>query len=317
MDFNKLAEIRKKLSMLPAFEDQYKELLKEIREAEEDLDYLLRKYKRESMDVERLKEKSFTIFLQKLFGKYDSLLDKETQEMIKAKRAYNQAAERIKQLYIKRDNLGSRITDLKKERELYKAAAEKLEQEMYNTSEGNINPDIALKLEEIKNEQKKLYKQLVEIDEAIRAAANAKDTAKDIYEQLQQAEGWGTFDIWLNYDLIANVKKYEHINKAEADYNRLSSYMKDLEKELRDISPLGNDEMVKVKKSERVLDFWFDNIFTDISVRDNIRYNKGEASKLMHKLSQVIDKLNDRKNEVNKILDHLEQQKNDIILSNS
>lgn len=181
MDFNKLAEIRKKLSMLPAFEDQYKELLKEIREAEEDLDYLLRKYKRESMDVERLKEKSFTIFLQKLFGKYDSLLDKETQEMIKAKRAYNQAAERIKQLYIKRDNLGSRITDLKKERELYKAAAEKLEQEMYNTSEGNINPDIALKLEEIKNEQKKLYKQLVEIDEAIRAAANAKDTAKDIY----------------------------------------------------------------------------------------------------------------------------------------
>ena len=86
-----IVELRDRILMLPSLEKRMKFMLDEIRKAEDDVSNLLRKYERESRDVERLQKDSFSAFLFRLIGKYEDKLEKEQREEINAKIDYDRA----------------------------------------------------------------------------------------------------------------------------------------------------------------------------------------------------------------------------------
>jgi chromosome segregation ATPase len=232
VDNQRLHEIRDKLYRLPGLEERLNRLNGRIREAENELNSLLRKYEKESLDVEQLQKESLSSALLRLLGRYDGKLDKEKQEMLEAKIQYDKAAQRVTELYKEREDLGGRINALRQEERLYEAELSRREEALRQ----NTTDEKAIQFSRLESEVKMLHQQLVEIDEAIAAAVRAKATAQRIIKHLDSAEGWATYDVWFKGGIITHLAKYGHIDDAEKEFNRLSSNMRDLRRELKDIN---------------------------------------------------------------------------------
>lgn len=313
MDNKTLMEMRKDLAMLPVLTERLNRLHKDIAEEEENVSILLNKYHSESLDVEQLKKESLSSTILKLLRKYDGKLTKETQEMLAAKMEYDKALSRVKELYAERDEIKKRIAELIKTKRIYEAEIRKRELNIKN----NINDETSVKYNKLVSEQNLLSKQLIEIDEAIRAAGKVIKTAGLAAQHLKSAEEWATFDIWARGGIISHMAKYEHIDNAQADFNRMNSQIKNLNKELLDIN-LPDKLRLNIKGIDittRTIDFWFDNIFTDLSVRDRIKEDSERLKKLYEELNEIINKLIESKSAVQKRIDDIETQKSELIIS--
>ena len=311
MGNGKLAEIRNNLYRLPGMEERMKKLLSRIAEAEKELNSLLVQYEAESLDVEHLQKDTFSATLLRLSGRYDGRLDKETRETVQAKLAYDKAVERVSELRKERDDLSRQITELRDSKRFYEAELKRREEEIRQNTTG----EKSIRYQQLEEEQTRLYRQLVEIDEAIRAAEKAKQTAMRIMDHLESAENWATYDVWFKSGIISHMAKYNHLDDAEAEYNRLSSNLRDLEKELRDVRVTSVPELSGIDSTTRAIDFWFDNIFTDLNVRNRIRSDMDRASELTGILRQIIDRLKSNQAAVKRQIDSNEQQKNELLLS--
>ena len=311
MEKEKLLEIRNNLSVLPVLEEHYERLRSRIYEAEADVRSLLGKYEAESLDVEQLKKDSLSKTLLILLGRYEGKLDKESREMLDAKMGYDKAFQRVKELCRERDELAGRITALRRDKDIYEAELKRRE-ELITT--GMVS-EVSTQYKQLEAERQMLAKQLVETSEAIKAASRVKSTAKSAMQHLDKAEGWATYDVWAKGGIISHMAKYDHIDNAQADFNRLESQMNDLQKELSDVSFFNTLELSGIDSTTRAIDFWFDNIFTDLNVRNRIRGDIDQLRTLYGKIERIIDKLEGSMLKINKMLNDIEQRKNDLIIS--
>jgi hypothetical protein len=78
------------------------------------------------------------------------------------------------------------------------------------------------------------------------------------------------------------MAKYSHIDEAERRFGVLSSQLRDLKTELADVKGMSVDGLSEISGVQRAVDFWFDNIFTDLSVRGQIMDNAAELDRLLH-----------------------------------
>jgi len=310
VDNEKLLEIRNALATLPILHERMEKLCRRINEAESEVSSLLRKYESESRDVERMKKESLSATILRLIGKYESKLDKEVQEQIKAKVEYDKACDRVKELYAERDELSSRIEALNGDKRIYEEELRRREQEIQKNTDGNIYKEYR-RLEE---EAAVLSRQLIETDEAIRAAQRVRSTAESAIGHLESAEGWATYDVWARGGFISHMAKYNHIDNAEYEFNRLHSQLRDLHKELSDVNFSTGVELKGIDSLTRTVDFWFDNIFTDLSVRNRIRENIEELRSLTGKIADIIYRLERNKSEIYIQIKENERKKNDLII---
>lgn len=311
MENERLIEIRSNLEMLPVLQERMEKLCQRIYEAEDDKRSLMHKFESESMDVEQLKKESLSAALLRLIGKYEGKLNKETQEMLTAKIEYDKASDRLKELYCQRDELGSRISVLNHDRQIYEAELKKREEAIRS----NTANEAYVKYRQLEDERGMLAKQLIETDEAIRAAERVKSTADNAMAHLNSAESWATYDVWTRGGLFSHMAKYDHIDNAQSDFNRLYSQMKDLQKELSDVNIIDTMGFAGVDSTTRAIDFWFDNIFTDMNVRSRIREDKEELRILFGKIESIISKLEKNKSGITRRIGEIESKKNDLIIS--
>ena len=289
MDLN---ELRDRIKELPAQEKKLAALYKDLRRVQNEVSELLWKYKQELGDVERLEKESFSTFLLKLVGKYEDKLEREQQEEISAKLAYDRATAELEELSQKRDLLKKHIDDLKEDERQYQAELDKRRVEL-----SKLTGDDAQQYTQLENERKAIYAQLTEINEALYAASNAKATANSARESLKSAQGWATYDAFTRGGIITHIAKYSHIDNAERDFSVLSSQLRTLRKELSDVKGLSTNGLTEISSSQRAVDFWFDNIFTDLSVRGKIRDNAEEINRLLGSISYVESTLKTKRRE--------------------
>jgi uncharacterized protein YukE len=311
MESEKLKEIRNNLSMLPVLQERSEKLDSRINEAEDDVWSLLRKFEEESLDVEQLKKESFSTTFLKLVGKYEGKLDKESQEVLAAKIEYDKASERIKELYSDRDELMNRISALKAEQQTYENELKSREEIIL----GVLNSEISAQYKKLGAEEEMLSKQLIETEEALNAAHRVKNTAQSAMQHLDSAEGWATYDVWFKGGIFSYVAKYDHIDEAQSDFNKLHSQMRDLQKELSDIDALDIPVVCGIDSTTRSIDFWFDNIFTDLSVREQIRDDIEQIRVIFGEIDGIISRIERKKAEIHKALENIGQRKNELIIS--
>lgn len=313
MEKQKLIDMRNSLTILPILQQRLQKLEQRIAEAEKDMQTILRHYNAEVVDVEQMKKDSLSNTLLKLIKRYEGKLDKETQEMLAAKMEYDKASDRVSDLQSELYQLNLRIQSLLDNKQAYEAELKQREDIVKNS----ITSKAYLIYRKLQEEREKLGKQLVEIDEAKVVAYCVLGTAQSALEHLQSAEGWATYDIWARGGVISHMAKYNHIDNAQADFNRLSYQIKDLKKELSDIMIFETTYNVGIDATTRMFDFWFDNIFTDLNVRDKIRADKEEVSKLILKIKSTITKLEEVKIEALGKLDTVENNKKELLINNN
>lgn len=313
MENKKLSEIRNNLAMLPVLQQRMNSLELTIEEAEQNMQTVLKKYNAEALDVENMKKDSLSNTLLKLFKKFEGKLDKETQEMIEAKLQYDKAESRLSDLRSDKEALSTRISLLLENKKAFEAELIKREDAVRNS----ITSKVYQVYSRLEAQRGKLAEQQVEIDEAIRVAKNVLATAVSVIEHLESAESWATFDIWARGGIISHMAKYDHIDSAQADINRLSYQLKDLNKELRDIDFFETAPHLGIDSTTRMFDFWFDNIFTDLNVRDKIIADQEEVFRLKITIEDIITHLEENKLETSKELDAIENKKKDLLINNN
>jgi chromosome segregation ATPase len=271
-----IIELRNRIQALPTLENKLSALQKELQTAQNEVSELLRQYERERGDVERLEKESLSTFLRKLVGRYEDKLDREQQEEISAKLNYDRAAARLDSLSRERDSLNTRISDLRAEERQYQA-----ELEQRRSWVKGLAGEPAERYAKLERERNAIMAQFTEIEEAKRAASRAKATALNARKSLDSAQGWATFDAFTRGGIISHMAKYSHIDEAEQSFSVLSSQLRDLKTELSDVNGMSVDGLSEISGVQRAVDFWFDNIFTDLSVRGQIMDNAAELDRLL------------------------------------
>ncbi|MCL2125715.1 MAG: hypothetical protein FWH33_06980 [Oscillospiraceae bacterium] len=289
MDIN---ELRDRIQALPALEKKMSALQKELNGARDEVSRLSHQYAQERGDVERLEKESLSSFLLKLVGKYEDKLEREQQEEITAKLAYDRAATQLEELTREQDLLKQRIYDLRADEKLYKTELNNRRLEL-----SKLTGQDAERYEELENERKSIFTQMTEIREASSAASRAKSTALSALESLKSAQGWATYDVFTRGGIISHVAKYSHIDNAERNFNVLSSQLRALRKELGDVAGMTTNGLNEISSTQRAVDFWFDNIFTDLSVRGQIKNNAEEINRLLRGISSAESVLNRKQKE--------------------
>jgi hypothetical protein len=147
------------------------------------------------------------------------------------------------------------------------------------------------------------------------AAARAKSTALSAGASLKSAQGWATFDALSRGGIITHIAKYSHIDSAEQNFNLLSSQLRSLRKELGDVNGLNVDGLSEISSSQRVVDFWLDNIFTDLSVRGQIKDNIAEINRILRDIDTVVSTLKSKQKEIERKLANNREAEESLLVS--
>ena len=306
-----LKEIRNRLSALPVLESRLEKLRIKLCDAEKNEYTLKKKYEEETDDVENLMKESFSTSLLRMVGRYEGKLTKETHEQLGAKVAYDHACELLNDLRTEQRELIQRISELKKDRSAYADALENRKLHILR----NVGSEEYNRYMEIDHQLNDLEKQIAETDEAIRAANRVNDTARCALDCLESAQGWATYDVWTRGGILGHVAKYDHIDQAETYLSRIESQLKTLEDELADVNFQGSMCFTFYDTTTRAVDFWFDNIFTDLNVRSMISDNQDLLHDLLHKLETVIEALQSNKDNINCNMHRFESQLEKLLIN--
>ncbi|WP_027629182.1 hypothetical protein [Ruminiclostridium cellobioparum] len=310
MDNNSFSELKNKLAALPVLQERMESLSRRLYDAEDDVRSLLHKYQSEALDVDELQKDKFSHTLLKLIRLYEGKVNKETQEMLSAKLEYDKAAERVKQLAQEKAELAKKISELAADKKLFDT--EYIQRE--NLIKSKISQQAFSSYTELERQQFELTKQIAETDEALHAASRVISAAANAVNHLKSAEGWATYDVWGGGGILSHMAKYDHIDDAKAELNRLGSLMKDFESELRDVNMYDVCAYAGIDSTTRAVDFWFDNIFTDLNVRDKIRDDMYQIQKLMGQIDQICNKLKSNKEQIKKMLSEAESKKSRLVM---
>jgi len=288
-----LFELRDRVLTLPTLEKSLSLLEKEILEATIAVSLLLRRYEQDCRDVQRIQKNSLSAFMFKISGKYDGKLEKEQRKEIDAKLAYDRAVTNLACLEQEKNELTFHILALQADKETYQT---ELANKRDTISSQQTVPEGA-QYAELENERTAIITQITEIEQAISALAHAKATVKTMLQSLKSAQDWATYDAFTRGGIITHMKKYSHIDEAEKNYHLLSSQLRNLQSELNDVEGLTLSGFNEISSSQRTIDFWFDNIFTDLSIRNQVKDNAEQMNRLLTNMNTIESTLNSKLNQ--------------------
>ena len=273
-----LPDIKDRILALPALEKRRVLMREEINKAEREVAELRRKHESGSQGLERLQSESFSNFLLRLMGRYDNKLEKEQRKEINAKIDYDRAVTHLEHLQSETRELTGRINDLKREETAYQKELDRRRQAL----SAKLTQPEGARYAALTAARENIISQQTDMEETLKIVGRAKSTAAQVSKSLRSAKGWATFDAVTRGGLITHAAKYSHIDKAESLFNTLSHHLRELRSELH-----GTVWLTEISSGQRFVDFWFDNIFTNLSVRQKIAGNETKIRELHQHLTRL------------------------------
>lgn len=263
-------------------------LLRELREQKKGLTARVRKLQTtmldEEADVEQLEGGSLKAFFLKVIGKMDETLDQERQEAYAARVKYDAAARELRTVEEEISRYEEEYHALRDcERQYGEALREK---SAAIKAAGGEHVEELLKLEE---RYTFLSGHAKELREAISAGNAALSTASSILRSLDSAEGWGVYDL-AGGGMLADMAKHSHLDEAQSSIETLQSQLRRFKTELADVT-IQADLQVSVDGFLRFADYFFDDLFSDWAVLDQISHSKGQVQSTLNQIEGVLTRL--------------------------
>lgn len=257
-----------------------------------DLEEILNK---ELNDVEKLKKLSLSSIMSTLMRNKEEKLDKEEKEYLMAKLKYDDCLSRLNSLKNSKSRIESRLSSLED--------CEKRYGELLDTKLSLINiygngnqKNILLSME---NELDNYLKEMKDIEESIGAGKALYQEIGYTKEILQSAKNWGTLDL-LGGDFISSMAKHQKVDEAQKQFARVSNLLVNFNKELEDI----NMSSLNFSTSMKTFDIFFDNIFTDISVNNQISKSYDDICKLEKNVNDILINLKNDKEKLDQVIEN-------------
>lgn len=263
---------------------KYRELQSQREEVASRLKELEKAKTEEQADVDRLEKGGLAAFFYQMAGRMEEKLDKERQEAYAARIRCDAAARELSALDRELGRMKARLNELSGCDRRYQEALVARMQAIKAT-----NSPAAQELVESETRVMAIKLRQKEIQEAIQAGKAALETARQMQESLDDAEGWSTIDL-MGGGILSDLAKYEHLDQAQEMAEHLQMDLRRFKTELADVE-INPEMQVTVDGFLRFADFFFDNFFTDWAVRDHIVQAQEQVQKTQSQIRRLLDKL--------------------------
>ena len=261
----------------------------------------------EQEDVERLEGGSLAAFFYSVVGKMDEKLDKERQEAYMASVKFDAA---VRQL----ETVEYEIEKSEKELEELQGCEERYEQLLKEKLEilKSATDSVAAEILQLEESILHINNQKREIEEAVSAGDQALKVAKDVQSSLKSADGWSTFDM-LGGGWIASMAKHEHLDEAQHKVELLQIKLRKFRTELDDVK-ISADMKVSIDGFTRFADFFFDGLFMDWMVADQISQSQKQVALTTLQIEEAIERLEKLQAKAEKDKEHLQKQLEELVV---
>lgn len=219
----------------------------------------------EERSVDQLSSFSVTRILAGLRGVRDAELGRATAERDAARYLFAVAESRVAALEVTAARVAEDLAALGDvDADWSEALAAK---EAWCLAAGSTT---APRLAEIAERRGLLQAELRESGEAVLAGQRALRHLHDARRMLGSADSWSAWDTWFGGGLLVTSVKHDRLDVAARALRSVDEALADFESEVAD---LGRAATARLELSgwHRGVDLWFDNIFTDLSVRRRIK----------------------------------------------
>lgn len=269
---------------------------------------LKRELESQQADVLRLERVTLSAIFYSLIGKKEERLDKEKQESYGAKLKYDTAALEQRQVCSQIQDMEEQLRELAGIENRYIQLLQEKTQEIRNS--GTPQAEELLQLERRITEKQSPKK---EISEAIFAGNQAMNTVNEILTDLNDAEGWGIWDL-AGGGLMSDLVKHNCLDEAQENVQKLQGELLRFKTELADVS-VDAQLQVRVDGFLRFADYFFDGLFADWTVLDHINESQGEVTKVQSQIRQLLSNLTAMLNGINEEITMLEQEKKKLVVN--
>lgn len=246
---------------------QLEQLRQEEGVARADLLRLRDEHLREAADVERLEGFGLTAVLAAVRGSRTGELDRERAEEVAARYAVQAAAGHLEAVQVRREAVDRRLAKLGDTAARREAAIEAHAHAVRASGHPN-----SVALDSVLDEVAALQAEAAELAEAREAGIRAATALDAAQRELGSADSWSAYDTWLGGGMVSSIFKHNRIDDAGAAIATAQDAIVDLARELADVeSVTGLRADLGISPTSRTFDVWFDNIFTDLSVRSSIK----------------------------------------------
>lgn len=245
----------------------------------------------EREDVERLESENFKTSLFKLLRIHDGQLTKEQEEYLRAKLAYENHCFEVEEASRQLRVLEEKAAEAKKALDTYQSELGEKAKALLKLAPESPKRVV---FEKFTLKERTFKQECVEIEEAIEACKRAivsKTKAKDLLDDAKDLAFW---DTWGGGGLLTDMAKYEKLEAVQVEFKRLKIELEHLLRELSDVGEMPSLEVLHIGEGTKAMDIWFDNIFTDHRVKEQISEQITSLVVLEGQLSRVADHLEHR-----------------------
>ena len=241
--------------------------------------------RKEQEDVDKLNKPSLSNFFYRLTGKLEDKLTAEQKEACEAAIKYDAALQELEAIELKIKQIQEELDTLNNvEREYH---------DTLNAKKNQIKETNDPEKEELLKLEKSLttaQAQEKEIREAMAAGNRCLYAANNVIDNLKKASDWGTWDV-IGGGTMSTLIKHDYMSKAQSSVSALQSELRYFKSELADVKIYSNMN-VSTDSFTKFADFFFDNIFIDLSVQDRIRSSLNSVSGTKNQIQSALSKLN-------------------------
>lgn len=303
-----LLELQQKIAMKTALETKLDELHDQRREYDRSVISLRAVWRKEQEDVRRLEGGSLANYFFQVIGKLDEKLDQERQEAYAAKVKLDAAQRELAGVEEDITEIQSRLADIGIAEVQYRNELAKKRAVLKASGTAAADQILAIEQRIAASEAQKR-----ELREAIAAGYSARTTADRILSELEDADGWNTWDLFGGGGIITHMAKHSHLDEAQDLVSELQSKLRRFKTELADIRITANMQ-VNVDGFLRFADYFFDGLFADWAVGDRISQSMSAVSDTKSKITGMLNKLNAMESAADRQIAQLKEKLDDLIV---
>lgn len=284
-DFRRLDELAKEMAQRDYLVKKRKQIAAALNAMSQEEIRLQSQLKKETNDYKKLEGLSIKKLLAMFADNYEEMMDKEYREMKLAEYKHSELMERIQAYQDEIAHINELLSQYGSLDQEYNTLLNA--KRHWATAEGLAG------VEQFESELRLLKSRQTEIEEAIAACKALIVSLNSAKEGLSSAKSWGIFDI-IGGGLITSMVKHDHIGRASAFIKDASDKAKLLAREIADLKMYLEIERFEIDSFSRTFDTFFDNIFSDVTIQDeinqayeNICVNAKIADDLLSKLESI------------------------------
>jgi len=274
-----------------------------------ELAVLQAQYQHEQKDVDRLEHLSLSRVFASMKGSREDALTREQAEANAVRVRVADAQARLEAVRSELQAAQNRLGQLASAPQAY--AAMLAEKERHLTESGDPRRATLLSLAD---ERGRLNAELAEMNQAMAAADAARQALSVVEDRLGSASGWNTYDTFFRGGMLATAMEHSRLDDAAAAAAEADRRMAVLRTDLTELDRVAETSpMITLSSATRFVDLWFNNIFTDLAVRDRIQQGQQNVAQSLQMVSAIEGRLKTQSAEVQSRLSQIEAQRRDLL----